>query len=172
MSLLNVSSPHAHRPLSTATVMQLVLLATLPGIAAMSLFFGWGTLLNLAIAIPLALLFEACVLKLRQRPLAFYLGDYSAVVTAVLLAIALPPHSPVWLVAIGIGFAIIIAKHLYGGLGYNPFNPAMVAYVVLLISFPVEMTQWAAPLSLIDSGAIDGHTMATPLDVLKTITAN
>ncbi|MCR8923926.1 RnfABCDGE type electron transport complex subunit D [Dasania sp. GY-MA-18] len=167
MSLLNVSSPHAHRPLSTATVMQLVLLATLPGIAALSLFFGWGTLLNLAIAIPLALLFEACVLKLRQRPLAFYLGDYSAVVTAVLLAIALPPHSPIWLVAIGIGFAIIIAKHLYGGLGYNPFNPAMVAYVVLLISFPVEMTQWAAPLSLIDSGAIDGHTMATPLDVLK-----
>ncbi|MGK0440982.1 MAG: electron transport complex protein RnfD [Pseudohongiellaceae bacterium] len=167
--------------------MQLVLLATLPGVLALTLFFGWGTLINLAIAIPLALVFETAVLKIRKRPIGFYLGDYSAVVTAVLLAIALPPYSPFWLIAIGIFFAIIIAKHLYGGMGYNPFNPAMVAYVVLLISFPVEMTQWAAPVgalsnelpnllpsiqhaftgNTIDSFAPDGWTMATPLDVLK-----
>ena len=182
MSLLNVSSPHAHRPLSTANVMQLVLLATLPGVIALTHFFGWGTVTNLLFAVPLALAFEALSLKLRQRPVSFYLKDYSAVVTAVLLAIALPPYSPYWLIAIGIFFAIVIAKQLYGGLGYNPFNPAMVGYVVLLISFPVEMTQWAAPLGalsneqpsllialqqLFSANAIDGYTMATPLDTLK-----
>ncbi|WP_339672342.1 electron transport complex subunit RsxD [Dasania marina] len=182
MALLNVSSPHTHRPLSTADVMQLVLLATLPGLLALTHFFGWGTLTNLVIALPLAVAFEALVLKLRQRPLGFYLQDYSAVVTAVLLAIALPPYSPYWLIAIGIFFSIVIAKQLYGGMGYNPFNPAMVGYVVLLISFPVEMTQWAAPFGALSNEqpnllaalqhaftgtAIDGHTMATPLDVLK-----
>ncbi|WP_019530565.1 electron transport complex subunit RsxD [Dasania marina] len=182
MALLNVSSPHTHRPLSTADVMQLVLLATLPGLLALTHFFGWGTLTNLVIALPLAIAFEALVLKLRQRPLGFYLQDYSAVVTAVLLAIALPPYSPYWLIAIGIFFSIVIAKQLYGGMGYNPFNPAMVGYVVLLISFPVEMTQWAAPFGALSNEqpnllaalqhaftgtAIDGHTMATPLDVLK-----
>ena len=190
MPMLNVSSPHAHRPLSTRHVMQLVILATLPGVLALTVFFGWGTLINLAIAIPLALGFEAVVLTLRKRPVGFYLSDYSAMLTAVLLAIALPPYSPFWLILVGIFFAIIIAKHLYGGLGYNPFNPAMVAYVVLLISFPVEMTRWAAPListtgaaidapdlligiqqafmtTTLDAAYPDGWTMATPLDVLK-----
>ena len=136
----------------------------------------------------MALAAEALALTLRKRPLGFYLGDYSALVTAVLLAIALPAYSPWWLIVIGVSFAILIAKHLYGGMGYNPFNPAMVGYVVLLISFPVEMTTWAAPrqafagelpslfdaISVLFAGreaiaafAVDGITMATPLDIVK-----
>ena len=66
-------------------------------------------------------------------------------VTATLLCIALPPYSPWWLIAVGIASAILLAKQLYGGLGYNPFNPAMAGYVILLISFPVQMTAWAPP---------------------------
>jgi Na+-translocating ferredoxin:NAD+ oxidoreductase subunit D len=123
---------------------------------------------------------EALALKLRGRPLGFYLKDCSALVTAFLLCIALPPYSPWWLIAIGIASAILLAKHLYGGLGYNPFNPAMVGYVILLISFPVQMTSWAPPRGLGEMPGLldalracftpalyDGVTMATPLDLLN-----
>jgi electron transport complex protein RnfD len=160
--------------------MQQVLLATVPGVIVLTHFFGFGTLVNILWAALLAVAFEAIALKLRRRPLGFYLGDCSALVTAVLLGIALPPYSPWWLIAVGIASAILLAKHLYGGLGYNPFNPAMVGYVVLLISFPVQMTSWAPPRGagelpgLIDAlqacflpASYDGVTMATPLDVLK-----
>jgi len=168
--------------------MQLVLLATLPGVLALTWHFGWGTLVNIIWAATVALAAESFALKLRQRPIKFYLSDYSALVTAVLLAIAIPPYSPWWMIAVGVGFAILIAKHLYGGMGYNPFNPAMVGYVVLLISFPLEMTSWTAPRQALQGElpgitdaikalfegrdaiaafAIDGISMATPLDVLK-----
>jgi electron transport complex protein RnfD len=147
MSLLRITSPHAHCALTTGQVMQRVLLATIPGIAALTLQFGFGTIWNIFFASIFALGFEALAMYLRRRPIDFYLKDYSALVTAFLLGIALPPAAPWWLILIGIGFAILIAKHLYGGLGYNPFNPAMVGYVVLLISFPVTMTTWLAPFN-------------------------
>jgi electron transport complex protein RnfD len=160
--------------------MQYVLLATVPGIVVLTHFFGFGTLVNILWGSIVALACEALALKLRKRPLGFYLGDYSALVTATLLCIALPPYSPWWLIAVGIASAILMAKHLYGGMGYNPFNPAMVGYVVLLISFPLQMTAWAPPRGvgelpgIIDAlqacflpAAFDGVTMATPLDVLK-----
>lgn len=188
MALLKVTSPHTTNTLNTAAVMQLVLLATIPGVLALTWHFGWGTLVNILWASVIAVGSEALALSLRKRPILFYLKDYSALVTAILLAIAMPPNSPWWLIAVGVGFAILFAKHLYGGMGYNPFNPAMVGYVVLLISFPVEMTLWTAPTqaisselpSLIDSlsalflgrdaiaaFSIDGVSMATPLDILK-----
>lgn len=185
MALLKLSSPHAHGPMSTRKVMSLVLLATLPGVLALTWFFGFGSLSNILWAAITALGFEALALKLRRRPLGFYLGDCSALVTAVLLGIALPPASPLWLIAVGCGFAILICKQLYGGMGYNPFNPAMGAYVMLLISFPVEMTSWIAPMdgglssgqllgplaalqqSLGMGAPIDALTAATPLDILK-----
>ena len=180
MALMRITSPHAHGPMSTARVMQNVLLATVPGVIVLTHFFGFGTLVNIIWASILALAFEALALRLRKRPLGFYLGDYSALVTAVLLGIALPPYSPWWLIAVGIASSILLAKHLYGGLGYNPFNPAMVGYVVLLISFPVQMSSWAAPRGvgelpgLLDAlqacftpGNFDAVTMATPLDLLK-----
>ncbi|TDG12177.1 electron transport complex subunit RsxD [Seongchinamella unica] len=180
MALMRITSPHAHGPMTTSRVMQNVLLATVPGIIVLTHFFGFGVLVNIAWASILALGFEALALRLRKRPLGFYLGDYSALVTAVLLGIALPPYSPWWLIAVGIAAAILLAKHLYGGMGYNPFNPAMVGYVVLLISFPVQMTSWAPPRGtgelpgLLEAlqacftpASFDGVTMATPLDVLK-----
>lgn len=139
------SSPHIHHGLSTQKIMQLVILACIPGLLALTVYFGWGTLLNIIWLCLLALGFETLIVSLRKREVSFYLSDYSALVTAVLLGLSMPPGSPWWLGLTGIFFAIVIAKHLYGGLGYNPFNPAMVAYVVLLISFPLEMTRWLLP---------------------------
>ena len=179
---MRISSPHAHGPLSTGRVMCTVLVATLPGVLALTWFFGFGTLVNIVWASLVALACEALALALRKRPLNVYLSDASAPVTATLLAIAMPPGSAWWLILVGVAFAILIAKHLYGGLGYNPFNPAMVGYVVLLISFPVEMTRWFGPAGLADSQppglwqallhcfapvSVDAVTMATPLDLLK-----
>lgn len=174
--------------------MKWVAICALPGLLAQTYFFGFGTIIQLVFAIIVALTFEAAVMKLRRRPAGIALRDYSAIVTAWLLAVAIPPMSPWWVIFVGLIFAILIAKHLYGGLGQNPFNPAMIAYVVLLISFPVQMTSWISPnqlapesisfsdaFSLIFTGfdgdglslqqirtGIDGMTMATPLDSLKT----
>ena len=190
MVLMRRSSPHLHAGQSTPRVMQHLLLATVPGLLALSWHFGWGSLINIVIASITAVVCEALVLSLRQRPVAFYLRDCSALVTAVLLGLALPPLVPWWMVVVGTAFAIVAAKHLYGGLGYNPFNPAMVGYVVLLISFPLHMTTWPlarvllppelSPLDLVESlslvfGALqpsevdyfDAYTAATPLDTFK-----
>ena len=181
MALLRVTSPHAHGALTTTKVMQSVLLATLPGVAVLTWFFGPGTLVNIIFGSLVAVAMEATALALRRRPILRTLDDHSAVVTASLLCISLPPYSPWWLIVIGMAAAIWLAKHLYGGLGYNPFNPAMVGYVVLLISFPVQMTTWAPPRgtgheipSLVDAlracflpQHYDAVTMATALDVVK-----
>lgn len=183
--MLRVTSPHAHRGGDTGQVMRLVAFATLPGMGALTWFFGLGVIHNVLLAVLSCMAFEALVLKLRGRPVGFYLRDCSALVTGVLLGLALPAYCPWWLVMIGSGTAIILAKQLYGGLGFNPFNPAMVAYVVLLISFPVEMTQWPAPADLAEhtpslsqalakvwlGTPIDGYTAATPLDVVKQNTS-
>lgn len=185
MAFVRITSPHAHSPGNTGDVMRLVLLALIPGFAVQSWFFGWGTFLNVVLACGFSIALEAAVLKLRQRPISFYLKDCSALVTASLLALAMPPYSPWWLILVGCIFAIVIAKHLYGGMGFNPFNPAMVAYVVLLISFPVQMTQWTLPQTALTDGVslpsfveslqaslgiaplLDGVTGATPLDLVK-----
>lgn len=177
---MRITSPHAHGPMSTTLVMQNVLLALIPGVIVLTHFFGFGTLVNIIWGCTLAIAFESLALVLRGRPPIFYLKDLSAVVTAALLCIALPPYSPWWLIAVGIACAILIAKHFYGGLGYNPFNPAMVGYVVLLISFPLQMTAWSPPQGEADlpgfmqalqacftPASFDGVTMATPLDILR-----
>jgi electron transport complex protein RnfD len=177
-----ISSPHLHGPAALNKVMLQVCLALLPALAVHGWLFGWGILFNVVVAVTVALASEALVLKLRQRPIVPTLLDGSAVVTALLLAIALPALAPWWLTAVGVAFAIIFAKQLYGGLGFNPFNPAMVGYVVLLISFPREMTAWLPPAELRETGltlsmtasavfgggAIDSLSGATPLDALKT----
>jgi len=186
MSLLTPSSPHFHANNSVMRIMFTVLLALVPGILTYSWFFGAGIYINILWACLLAVGFEALMLTLRKRPLAPFLSDGSAVVTAVLLALSIPPIAPWWITLLGIFFAIVVAKHLYGGLGHNPFNPAMVGYAVLLVSFPREMTAWAATdelreaslglsdsFNVIFSGiasnlAVDGITGATPLDYMKT----
>jgi electron transport complex protein RnfD len=174
--------------------MLLVTLATIPGIAAQLWFFGWGTLIQLILAIVSALLAEGLVLKLRKQSVSTVLADNSALLTGLLLAISIPSFAPWWMVVLGTVFAVIIAKQLYGGLGHNPFNPAMIGYVVLLISFPVQMTSWLPPhdiartvpglldaLQVIFTGhsttgatmdalrmGVDGISQATPLDTFKT----
>lgn len=187
------SSPFTHNQQSTSRIMLWVMLACIPGIAAQIWFFGYGVLIQVALAAIVAPAAEGAILKLRKLPVRSRLADNSALLTALLLGISLPPLAPWWMIVIGTFFAIVIAKQLYGGLGQNPFNPAMVGYVVLLISFPVQMTSWLPPdelrataLSLHDTllaifsghtsqGAtlhelqmgVDGISQATPLDGFK-----
>ena len=188
MILNTPSSPHSHGHNTVSGVMLKVVYALIPGILAYIYFFGWGVVTNLAIATVVAYLCEVVMLLMRRRAILPFVSDGSALITALLFALAIPPYSPWWLVAIGIAFAMVFAKHLYGGLGYNPFNPAMVGYAMLLISFPKEMTMWPAPEQLISVQALsfnetlnlalsgglaaaanfDALTTATPLDLLKT----
>ncbi|MEE1921070.1 RnfABCDGE type electron transport complex subunit D [Pseudomonas sp. 148P] len=130
------------------SAMQLVLLACLPGLLTLFWVFGWGVLFNLLCTTAAALATEAVCLRLRQRSVLVALNDGSALVSACLLAIALPAHAPWWLPAIAASSAIALGKQLYGGVGRNPFNPAMLGYAVVLLSFPVHMTQWPAPQAL------------------------
>jgi len=184
MALLNITSPHAQGANRTGRLMRLVVYATIPGVVAQSYFFGVGVIINVLLASILCMGLEALVMKLRQRPVGFYLSDCSALVTGVLLGVSLPPYCPWWLLVSAALCAIILAKQLYGGMGFNPFNPAMVAYVLLLISFPVQMTQWPTPAPVLADGhtlpslvaalekvfvgtQIDGYSSATVLDLMK-----
>ncbi|EOI3445927.1 electron transport complex subunit RsxD [Cronobacter turicensis] len=188
------SSPYTHNQRQTSRIMMLVTLATVPGIAVQWYFFGYGSLVQILLAIVSALASEALVVRMRKLPLKSHLGDNSALLTGLLLGVSIPPLAPWWMVVPGTVFAVIIAKQLYGGLGHNPFNPAMIGYVVLLISFPVQMTNWLPPqqiaatapgfldaLQVIFHGVtasgdtmsqlrmgIDGVSQATPLDTFKT----
>jgi electron transport complex protein RnfD len=187
MEFPTFTSPHSERPNSVRNVMLWVLVALLPGIAAMTWHFGWGVIINIILAALTALTCEALVMVLRGRPVTPVVGDLSALVTAVLFAISIPSLLPWWLTVLGMAFAIILVKQLYGGLGYNPFNPAMAAYVLLLISYPVQMTSWPPvaalnphPLDLVQTLQViftgvlpaglnwDALTMATPLDSMRT----
>lgn len=181
--MMFVSHPTSTVPLDVSQVMRRVLYALIPGTLLLLWFFGWGFLTNWVLAIGFGLGFEALMLKLRHRPVQPFLWDYSVVVTAWLLAVAIPAYSPWWLVAAAMLFAVVVAKHLYGGLGYNPFNPAMVGYAAMLVSYPVQMTSWPTPLTFsmaqVDVGQTlqlvfgggagwDGFTAATVLDTVKT----
>ncbi|AWL11435.1 Electron transport complex subunit [Saliniradius amylolyticus] len=194
MSFRLASSPHQRQPRTTNQLMRLVCYCTLPGFALQLWFFGWGTLLQFIIAAVVAIATEALFLEIRKKDFEKALMDCSALLTALLLALSIPPLAPWWVTAIGSFVAIGIAKQLYGGLGFNPFNPAMVGYVLLLVSFPVQMTGWLPPRELAEMGydlldaasviftgfttegysldqlraGIDGFTMATPLDSVKT----
>lgn len=188
------SSPHNHLQSKTSALMRLVIYATIPGIIAQWYFFGWGNLIHISLAIITALIAEFIVLSLREKKVSEQLFDGSAILTAVLLGVSLPALAPWWISVIGTLFAIAIVKQLYGGIGLNPFNPAMAGYVMLLISFPVQMTAWQPPLTLMSVPLdfantlsviltnftydgysveqlrthVDGYTMATPLDTVKT----
>ena len=171
--------PYLSQNISVQRIMLQVLLALLPAVAAYVWLIGPIVLVQLLIASLAALLAEAAMLRLRGKPLAPFLGDGSVVVTAWLVALAFPPLSPWWLTVVGVLIAVVIAKHLYGGLGQNPFNPAMVAFAACIVSFPALMAQWPPAhlaASFLDQLAlVFGHaprldTMsgATPLDALKT----
>ena len=139
------TAPHARPLVSVPVVMRRVLYALVPAALCHTWYFGPGLLVNFALTALAALLTEAVVLRLRGRNTRHALRDCSALVTSALLSFALPPFVPFWIPLIGGAIAITLAKQLYGGLGKNLFNPAMVGYVFLILSFPVEMTQWLPP---------------------------
>lgn len=148
MSLFIASSPHSHQRRTTQWVMQQVLLAMIPGVLAQVWFFGWGVLIQIAFAVLTAIAAEAVCLALRERAIKPALNDTTAILTAVLLAVSIPPLAPWWIVFTGVIFSIVFVKHLFGGVGQNIFNPAMAGYVLLLISFPVQMTNWMPPATI------------------------
>lgn len=165
--LLTVSSsPHTHSGESVERIMLDVLIALLPAAAAACWFFGMKAATLIVVCVGVSLLTEWGCRKLMGRPNT--LTDLSAGVTGLLLALNLPPDLPVWMAAVGSVFAIAIAKQVFGGLGYNPFNPALAARAFMLISFTAAMTTWSA------SGWIgaDAVTTATPLGMAKEAVKN
>jgi len=141
------------------STMLLVLLACLPGVLTLLWQHGWGLLFNLLLCTGSALASEALLLKLQQRPVLPSLSDGSALVSATLLAVALPAYAPWWVPVIATISAIALGKQLYGGVGKNPFNPAMLGYAVVLLAFPLHMTQWPG-MHLLDLGTSLQHVFA------------
>lgn len=189
MKFVTASAPHWRPADGVAAIMRHVLYALVPAAVAYVFFFGPGLVVNIVVATVSSVVTEAIALRLRGKPLRLFLGDGSAVVTAVLLAFCLPPLTPWWITAVGAAFAVGVAKHAYGGLGFNVFNPAMAGYALLLVSFPEYLTLWLPPqigdldyrpLSFMQTFyyaihgglpagiAVDAVTRATPLDVIKT----
>jgi electron transport complex protein RnfD len=179
------TAPHIPNKNSVTRVMTHVLIALIPAIITYVIYFGIGILIQIFLAGLFAITFEFISLKLLNKPIKLFLKDGSALVTALLFALCISPIAPWWICLIGMFFAIVVAKHLYGGLGQNIFNPAMVGFAVVLISFPQAMSVWLAPSSIaaFDLGILDtlkvvflNHlpsnydsiTQATPLDSIKT----
>lgn len=179
-----ISAPHLHAGTSVLRTMSLVMVALIPATVWSIGLYGWPALNGLMLALVAALATEALCLRISHRPLSPMLRDGSSLLTGWLLALTLPPWSPWWIPVIGSAFAIIVGKQVFGGLGQNPFNPAMVARVVLLISFPLQMTTWIEPHPLLQEDApgfveglritfvglpdVDGMSRATQLARLNT----
>lgn len=195
------SSPVQFLSLSTEQIMLVVMLATVPGILISTWFFGYGLLLNIGFAMTVSVVCESIIALISHRQPREILADNSGLVTALLFALTIPPGTPWWLIAFGIIFAIGLVKHAYGGLGQNPFNPAMAGYLFLLLAYPLNMTTWHLPeaatdfaisnsplgwqsflesLSFLfpfigsagDVAAIDGYAKATPLIESKLAATN
>ncbi len=165
MGLLTVSgSPHIHGDLSVKKLMWGVVIALLPALLASFYYFGLGAIKVTFVAVGSAMLFEYLITKfILKQP--SQLMDGSAVITGLLLAFNVPSNLPVWIIVIGALIAIGVAKMSFGGLGKNPFNPALVGRVFLLISFPVQMTSW--PIVGKFPMVLDAVTGATPLGIVK-----
>ncbi len=181
-------APFVTPPTEVAAIMRQVLLALVPAALAYTWFFGPGFILNLMVAALFCALGEAAMMRIRGRSIETALGDYSAMVTAVLLVFALPALTPWWVTATGALFAVVVAKHLYGGLGFNIFNPAMAGYVAVMVAFPMYLNLWTQPRmgdldyhyltvletfrytltgTLPDYLSFDAISRATPLDTVK-----
>jgi Na+-translocating ferredoxin:NAD+ oxidoreductase subunit D len=165
-----------------ARTLRTVLLAMLPGIIVAIWFLGPGVLLNIVLAAWFALMFEASALWLRKLPTRssdlippfekggsggifrslINLQDTSTIITALLIALALPPFTSWWIILLACAAAILLAKHCFGGLGQNIFNPAMTGYALVLLAFPAQLAQWPALAQ-----SLDGYTSATVLDTFK-----
>ena len=145
MIFIRSSAPHVHSLKSTSFIMGCTAFALTPAAAALTFAYGFGVIWHIIIAVVAADVFEAVCVLMRGRSVGTALGDLSAMLTAVIFALAVPPYLPWYLVVGGMFFGIVVVKHCFGGLGQNTFNPAMAAYVLLIVSFPGQMTAWIAP---------------------------
>ena len=165
MNLIVSPAPHVHSGDSVRKNMLDVILALCPAFIISLVAFGWGALITTAVSVVSCVCFEWLIAKyiMKQQPT---IGDLSAVLTGLLLAFNLPSNLPIWIIIIGALVAIGVGKMSFGGLGQNPFNPALVGRVFLLISFPAQMTTWPKPMGF--SGSyLDAETAATPLSMMK-----
>ncbi|MGE5529965.1 MAG: RnfABCDGE type electron transport complex subunit D [Patescibacteria group bacterium] len=161
-------APHLHAPVSTERIMGVVILALLPAAAAGIYFFGWRALLIILVSMAAAVAAEALCCLAARRPVA--VRDGSAALTGLLLALIIPPDTPLWITVIGSVFAIAIGKQIFGGLGYNPLNPALLGRAFLVAAYAAPMTTWRWPANALSwaGGNIDAVATATPLGLLKS----
>ncbi len=153
-----------HAKASTASIMRDVVIALCPAMVVSILFYGWSEIMVLAVGAVSCVAIEWLIARyLMKRPELF--SGWSALVTGILLAMNLPSTSPWWMIVLGALMAIGVAKMSFGGLGQNLFNPAITARVFLLISFPVQMTNWSVPNGFV--GGVDAVSGATPLGLIK-----
>ncbi len=160
-SLLLSSSPHVYSGVTTRRLMLSVIIALLPATVFGVVLYGLPALGVILTSVAASVLSEAGFRALLKRDIR--IGDLSAVVTGLLLALIIPPSTPLWMVALGAVFAIVVAKEFFGGLGANPFNPALVGRAIMIMSFPAALTTWHSPFAPI----ADAYTTATPLNLLK-----
>lgn len=189
MEFRRVEAPFLNPLVSVQSIMLQVLAALVPAAIAHVWYFGPGFIFNLLVASIFAIATETIILDMRSRKPETGLKDFSALVTAALLAFCLPSLTPWWVTATGTVFAVGVAKHLYGGLGFNIFNPAMAGYVVILVAFPMHLNLWVAPRmgdldyqqltilqtlgftltgNLPEGITFDALSRPTPLDVMKS----
>jgi electron transport complex protein RnfD len=160
--LLLSSSPHVFSNVNVRKLMLNVIIALLPTAIYGVYLFGYAALQVILTSVVSCVAFEIIFRKLTGTRQNF--GDLSAVVTGLLLALVLPPSTPKWMVVIGALAAIVMAKEFFGGLGHNPFNPALIGRAILLMSFPAAITTWHTPLPF---SAVDAVVTATPLGIIK-----
>jgi len=165
-NLLNISpSPHVHSSETTRKLMTGVVIALIPSLLTSLIYFGSGAAIVTVTAVVSCLLFEYLIQRfMLRKPIS--ITDGSALVTGLLLAFNLPSNIPVFIIIIGSFISIAVAKMTFGGIGNNPFNPALVGRVFMLISFPVQMTSWPVPAGF-STGYTDAVTGATPLAIIK-----
>lgn len=161
--LLITPSPHIHAKVSTRSLMLDVVIALIPAVIVSVVFYGWRELMLLGVSVGVCLLLEWAITRFMMKKEST-IGDFSAVITGILLALNVPYTTPWWVIAIGAVFAIGVAKMTFGGIGQNIFNPAIAGRVFLLVSFPTYMTTWSQPQGLFGLDAVTG---ATPLGAVK-----
>jgi electron transport complex protein RnfD len=161
--MLLSSSPHSFTQISTSRLMLSVIIALVPATVYGVYLYGFSALALVAVSILSAVAAEYVFRKAIKAKTT--IGDFSAVVTGLLLALILPPTTPLWMAALGSIFAIVVAKEFFGGLGANPFNPALIGRAFMLMSFPAAITTWIMPNGL--SLPADATSAATPLALLK-----
>ncbi|MBI5047899.1 MAG: RnfABCDGE type electron transport complex subunit D [Deltaproteobacteria bacterium] len=163
--LIVSSSPHFLRDENIHKIMHTVVLALLPAMAASVYFFGLRAAGLIIISVAACMLTEYAVQKLRKKPITIW--DGSAIITGILLALTLPPSFPYYGAVLGSAFAVGVGKQLFGGLGYNIFNPALLGRAFLQATYPVLITTWSEPLSKAAKAGVDAVTAATPLALMK-----